>query len=145
MKLGICSDHAGYQLKEQVKGWLAAMQIECVDYGTHSEERCDYPDYAHQLAFAIQMGTVDRGIAICGTGNGMAMTLNKYNVIRAGLAWNEDIAKLIRAHNDANVLVMPARFIETAEAERCLHAFLDTPFEGGRHKERIDKIALPSC
>ena len=76
MKLGICSDHAGYQLKEQVKEWLAAMQIECVDYGTHSEERCDYPDYAHQLAFAVQMGTVDRGIAICGTGNGMAMTLN---------------------------------------------------------------------
>ena len=132
MKVGICADHAGYRLKEQIKEQLITLQIEYVDFGTHSEDRCDYPDYAHQLALAVQSNHGECGIAICGTGNGMAMTLNKYGAIRAGLAWSEEIAKLVRAHNDANVLVLPARFIETAEAVRCLQAFLDTSFEGGR-------------
>lgn len=140
MKYGICADHAGYALKEMVKGMLDTLGISYTDYGTDSEERCDYPDHAHRLASGLRSGEVERGIAICGTGNGMAMTLNKYPFIRAGLAWSEEIAQLVRAHNDANVLVLPARFILAEEAEKCLNAFVRTPFEEGRHRGRIDKM-----
>lgn len=112
------------------------------DFGTCSTDSCDYPDFAHPLAEALEAGQVYPGIAICGSGNGIAMTLNKHQGIRAALCWTEEIARLAREHNDANILVMPGRFISLEEATRAVEAFLNTPFEGGRHQQRIDKIPL---
>lgn len=140
--IGLCCDHAGYELKEYVKQILESKGITCKDFGTHSTESCDYPDFAHPLAYAIEAGEVYPGIAICGSGNGIAMTLNKHQGIRAALCWQEEIAKLAREHNDANILVMPGRFIDREEATRTLEAFLNTPFEGGRHIRRIEKIPM---
>jgi ribose 5-phosphate isomerase B len=139
---GICSDHAGYELKEFVKDWLEAKGCSYKDFGTHSAESCDYADFAHPLAEAVEAGTCSRGIAVCGSGNGINMTLNKHQGIRAALCWTEEIARLARQHNDANILVMPARFISTAEAEKVMSIFFSTGFEGGRHQERIDKIPV---
>lgn len=140
-KWGICCDHAGYDLKEEVKQMLAQRGIECEDFGAFSIERVDYPDYAHLLGEALTTGKVQRGIAICGSGNGISMTMNKYPKVRAALCWSPEIASLARAHNDANVLSMPARFISTEEAEEILDQFLGTDFEGGRHIQRIEKIS----
>lgn len=140
--IGLCCDHAGYELKEYVKQILESKGITCKDFGTHSTESCDYPDFAHPLAYAVEAGEVYPGIAICGSGNGIAMTLNKHQGIRAALCWQEEIAKLAREHNDANILVMPGRFIDLEEATRTLEAFLNTPFEGGRHIRRIEKIPM---
>lgn len=140
--LGLSSDHAGYELKEYVKQLLDSKGIAYKDYGTCTPESCDYPDFAHPLALAVESGEVYPGIAICGSGNGIAITLNKHQGIRAALCWQEDIASLARAHNDANILVMPGRFISQEEATRIVEAFLNTPFEGGRHQRRIDKIPL---
>ena len=140
--LGLCCDHAGYELKEYVKQILDSKGLAYKDFGTCSTESCDYPDFAHPLAHAVEAGEVYPGIAICGSVNGIAMTLNKHQGIRAGLCWQEDIAQLARAHNDANILVMPGRFISQEEATRTVEAFLNTPFEGGRHIRRIDKIPL---
>lgn len=140
MKIGICSDHAGLEYKTKLISYLVGKGHTVVNFGTDSTDSCDYPDYAHALGHALEQGSVDVGIAMCGTGNGMAMTLNHYRGIRAGLAWNVAIARLIRAHNDANVLVMPARFISYRMAVTILRTFLSTPFEGGRHQRRIDKI-----
>ena len=137
--LGLCCDHAGYELKEYVKQILDSKVLAYKDFGTCSTESCDYPDFAHPLAHAVEAGEVYPGIAICGSGNGIAMTLNKHQGIRAALCWQEDIAQLARAHNDAN---MPGRFISQEEATRTVEAFLNTPFEGGRHIRRIDKIPL---
>ena len=140
--IGLCSDHAGFELKEQVKAWLESKGLSYQDFGTHSTDSCDYPDYAHPMAQAVEAGNVYPGIAICGTGNGIGMTLNKHQGIRAALCWNAEIAQLARAHNDANVLVMPGRFISWDEAEKILEAFFATEFEGGRHQRRIDKIPV---
>lgn len=140
--LGLSCDHAGYELKEFVKQILDKKGLAYKDFGTCSTESCDYPDFAHPLALAIEAGEVYPGIAICGSGNGIAMTLNKHQGIRAALCWEEEIAQLARAHNDANILVMPGRFISQEEATRAVEAFLNTPFEGGRHQRRIDKIPL---
>lgn len=140
--IGLSSDHAGVELKEHVKQLLDAKGLVYKDFGTCSTDSCDYPDFAHPLALAVEAGEVYPGIAICGTGNGIAMTLNKHQKIRAGLCWNAEIAQLARAHNDANILVMPGRFISKEEATKVVDAFLDTPFEGGRHQRRIDKIPL---
>lgn len=140
-KIGIACDHAGYEMKEFLVGYLDAMGYEVLDFGAHSPERVDYPDYAHALAAAIETGELERGIGLCGSGEGMAMTLNKHQGIRAGLCWNTEVATLIRQHNDANVLVLPARFVTNDEAVAMLDAFLNTPFEGGRHQARIEKIA----
>ena len=140
--IGLCSDHAGFELKEQVKTWLESKGLSYQDFGTHSTDSCDYPDYAHPMAQAVEAGNVYPGIAICGTGNGIGMTLNKYQGIRAALCWNAEIAQLARAHNDANVLVMPGRFISWDEAEKILEVFFATEFEGGRHQRRIDKIPV---
>lgn len=140
--IGICSDHAGFELKEFIKQLLDAKGLAYKDFGTFSAESCDYPDFAHALAHAIEVGEVYPGIAACGSGNGIAMALNKHQEIRAALCWNEDLAALARAHNDSNVLVMPGRFITTEEATRILEAFLTTSFEGGRHQLRINKIPL---
>lgn len=140
--IGLAADHAGFETKEFVRGLLDAKGIAYKDFGTFSTESFDYPDAAHPLAKAIEEGEVYPGIAVCGSGNGIAMTLNKHQGIRAALCWNAEIARLARAHNDANVLVLPGRFISEEEAAKALDIFLATPFEGGRHQRRIDKIPV---
>ena len=140
--IGLTSDHAGFELKEFIKSVLDKKEIAYKDFGTYSTASVDYPDYAHQLATAIQNGEVESGITVCGSGNGMAITLNKHKGIRAGLCWEEEIAQLVRAHNDANVLVLPGRYISEPEVKLCVIAFLETPFEGGRHQNRVDKIEI---
>lgn len=142
MKIGMASDHAGYEYKTRLVELLKKKGYEVVDFGTDSEVSCDYPDYAHPLAEAVEKGKVDLGVALCGTGNGMSITLNKHQAVRAGLAWNSEIGRLVKAHNNANVLVMPARFISYPMATRILNTWLSTQFEGGRHQRRIDKIPV---
>jgi ribose 5-phosphate isomerase B len=139
--IGLASDHAGFEHKEAIKKHLEKRGLNYMDFGAGSTARADYPDYAHRLGEAIKNNVIEMGVALCGTGNGMAMTLNKYPSIRAGLAWNVEVAELVSAHNNANVLVLPARFVTQEEAVRIIDAYLDTPFEGGRHLERIRKIA----
>lgn len=141
-KLGICSDHAGYELKEYLKQVLDEKGIAYQDFGTYSAESSDYPDFAHPMALAVETGEVYPGIAMCGSGNGIAMTLNKHQGIRAAISWEAELARLGRAHNDANVVVLPARFISREEAKKVVEAFLETPFEGGRHEKRICKIPV---
>lgn len=140
MIIGICNDHAGVDFKNKIIRLLKSRGIEVVNFGTDTLASVDYPDYAHALASAVESGKVDLGIAICGTGNGMAITLNKHAGIRAGLAWDKEIGALVKAHNNANVLVLPARFIPYRTASLIVRTWLDTPFEGGRHQKRIDKI-----
>ena len=140
--IGFCSDHAGFELKEYLKTVLSGRGWECKDFGTYSTDSCDYPDFAHPLALAVEAGEVYPGIAICGTGNGISMTLNKHQGIRAALCWSAEIAALARAHNDANVLSMPGRFLTKEEAVKIVEAFFETPYEGGRHQRRIDKIPV---
>ncbi|MBS5437545.1 MAG: ribose 5-phosphate isomerase B [Prevotella sp.] len=140
--IALASDHAGFELKAIVEGYLEARGVAYKDFGTDSAESCDYPDFAHPAARAVESGECSMGIAMCGTGNGIAMTLNKHQGIRAALCWNKEIAALARQHNDANVLVMPARFIDAVTALAIVDTFLDTPFEGGRHQRRIDKIPV---
>ena len=141
-KIGLACDHAGFKLKEFVKTYLKRNGLEWEDFGTNSEESCDYPDYAHALATAIERGELKRGITICGSGEGICMTLNKHQQVRAALVWIPEIAHLSRQHNDANVLCMPGRFITEEEAENIMNEFLNTPFEGGRHTRRINKIPV---
>lgn len=140
--IGICSDHAGYELKQFVKSWLDTKGLKYKDFGTYSIESCDYPDFAHPLAYAIENEECYPGIAICGSGNGINMTLNKHQGIRAALCWTKEIAHLARQHNDANILVMPGRFVTTEEANRIMTEFFKTSFDGGRHQRRIDKIPI---
>ena len=139
-KIGIASDHAGYEMKEFLVGYLDAMGYEVLDFGTHSPDSVDYADFAHPLAEAIENGELERGIALCGSGEGMTMTLNKHQGIRAGLAWEPEIASLIRRHNNANMLAMGAGMIGKNMAERIVEVFLSTEFEGGRHEKRIAKL-----
>lgn len=140
--IGLASDHAGYALKQFVKEYLDEKGLPYKDYGTLNEESCDYPDFGHALARGIEQGEVFPGIAICGSGEGISMTLNKHQQIRAGLAWQPEIAHLIRQHNDANVLVMPGRFIDNDMARRIMDEFFQTDFEGGRHQRRVEKIPV---
>ncbi|MCD8312732.1 MAG: RpiB/LacA/LacB family sugar-phosphate isomerase [Bacteroidales bacterium] len=140
MKIGICNDHAGVDYKNKLSEYLRGKGHEVVNFGTDSCESMDYTDVAHPLAEAVSAGQVDLGIAFCGTGNGMAITLNKHQKIRAGLAWNAEIGSLVKRHNNANILVMPARFITFDEVLAITDAWLDREFEGGRHQRRIDKI-----
>ncbi|MCQ2141162.1 MAG: RpiB/LacA/LacB family sugar-phosphate isomerase [Bacteroidales bacterium] len=142
MKIGICSDHAGVEYKAKLISYLLGKGYEVVNFGTDSEDSCDYADFAHPLANAVEKGEVDKGIAICGTGNGMAITLNHHQGIRAGLAWGTEIGRLVKAHNDANVLVMPARFISYRMVVNITRTWLNTEFEGGRHERRIAKIPV---
>ncbi len=139
--IGLCCDHAGFPLKEFVKDVLTKKGLAYKDFGTYSTDSCDYPDFAHKMAEAIEAGEVYPGIAICGSGNGISMTLNKHKGVRAALCWQEELATLARAHNDANVLSMPGRFISNEEALKIVEAFLNTPFEGGRHVRRVEKIS----
>jgi len=140
MKIGIASDHAGFELKEILKKELTSNGYEVEDFGTHSSQSMDYPDVAHPLATSVENGTTPVGIAICGSGNGISMTVNKHSGIRAALCWNEELAKLARNHNNANILSLPARFITPDEAVRILHSFLSASFDGGRHEARVNKI-----
>ena len=141
-KLAICSDHAGYELKSIVEGYLLSQGIESEDFGCYSAESCDYADFAHPCALAIEEGRDYPGIGICGSGNGISMTLNKHQGIRAAICWTVELARLARAHNDANVLVLPARFIEPTLALAIVDTFLNTPFDGGRHERRIAKMPV---
>ena len=140
--IGLASDHAGYELKQYVKQYLEEQGITYKDYGTYTAESCDYPDFAHALANGMKAGEVERGIAICGSGEGISMTLNKHQHIRAALVWVPEIAKMTRMPNDANVLVMPGRYISCDTAREIMNQFLNTPFEGGRHVRRIEKIPV---
>lgn len=141
-KIAFASDHAGFALKQFLIDYVRSKGYEVEDFGTHSEESCDYPDYAHPAAEAVESGSCDFGIGMCGSGEGMQITLNKHQGIRAGLCWRPDIAALTRQHNNANFLVLPARFISNDEAIAIVDAYLTTPFEGGRHERRIEKIPL---
>ena len=141
MTIGICNDHAGVEYKEKLSRMLEKEGYTVVNFGTDTPVSVDYPDYAHALAEAVEAGKVALGIALCGTGNGMAITLNKHQGIRAGLAWASEIGRLVKAHNNANVLVLPARFIPYRTAANIVRTWLTTPFEGGRHQRRIDKMA----
>ena len=140
MKIWIGSDHAGYTLKEQVKVYLDQMNAVLTDVGTYSEESMDYPDIAHPVANAVSNGDADLGILICGSANGVAISANKHVGIRAALCWLPEIATLARSHNNANILCLPARFIDTDTAKEIVDCFLQTPFEGGRHEKRVAKI-----
>lgn len=142
VKAAICSDHAGYELKCIVEGYLESQHIEYKDFGTFSGDSCDYADFAHPAANAVESGECYPGIAMCGSGNGINMTLNKHQGIRAALCWTPELARLARAHNNANVVVMPARFISPEVAIEIIDTFLSTEFEGGRHQNRIDKIPV---
>jgi ribose 5-phosphate isomerase B len=141
-KIIIASDHAGFRLKEKLVRWLITSRYEVKDLGCFSEDSVDYPDYAHPLSVAVEKGDFDYGITICGSGNGINMVNNKHQKIRSAVCWNEEISRLARSHNDANICALPGRFINEAEAILIVRTFLNTPFEGGRHKKRIDKIPL---
>lgn len=140
--VGLACDHAGYEIKEFIKQYLEEKGISYKDYGTNSTSSCDYPDHAHALANGIERGDVYPGIGVCGSGEGMSMTLNKHQGIRAGLAWSPEIAHLTRLHNDANVLVLPGRFVDKETTRKILDEFFSTDFEGGRHGRRIAKIRI---
>lgn len=140
--IGIASDHAGYEMKSMVKEYLKEKGFEVKDYGTHSSESTDYADYAHPLGDAISRGEITRAIAFCGSGNGINITLNRHAGVRSAYSWNPEIARLGRAHNDANVCAMPARFLSPEQVKEIVDVFLTTKFEGGRHQRRIDKIDL---
>ena len=139
-KIGVASDHAGYPLKQFVMQNLEEKGYPVEDYGTWSDSSCDYTDFGHALAEGIEHDVVNVGIGICGSGQGMAMTLNKHQGVRAGIAWCPDIAQLIRQHNDANVIVLPGRFVTNTEAEKILDTFFKATFEAGRHQRRVEKI-----
>lgn len=141
MKIAIGADHAGYNLKEQLIPVLKGLNCEIIDVGTHSAESVDYPDFAHPVAKSVEEKECAFGILICGSGNGVNITANKHQGIRSALCWNVEISKLARQHNDANIIALPARYIGFKEASEMVEAFISTPFEGGRHSKRVDKIS----
>ena len=143
MKIAFASDHAAFDLKSIIMPYVEAKGYEIVDFGTYSPDSCDYADFAHPAARAVESGECDFGIAMCGSGNGIQMTLNKHQKIRAPLCWLPELAALARQHNDANFLVLPARFISVEDAREIVDAYLSSQFEGGRHAKRIAKI--PVC
>lgn len=143
MEIPIGSDHAGFELKKNIISYLKGLGYEVKDYGTFSEESCDYPEYAHAVCEHIKNNPKTLGVLICGSGNGISMTANKHQHIRAALSWTPEIARMARLHNDANIVSMPARFITLEEAKEIVAVFLKTEFEGGRHQRRVDKI--PTC
>jgi ribose 5-phosphate isomerase B len=143
MRISIGSDHAGYELKEKVKQYINSKKsIEVNDWGCYSEERCDYPDFAHAVAKDVSEEKCDFGILICGSGNGINMSANKWSSVRSALCWNSEIANMARLHNDANILTMPGRYISEEEAFKCVDEFINTGFEGGRHEDRVAKISI---
>ena len=138
--IGIAADHAGFAYKEEIKKHLISQGYIMIDFGTFSNDSMDYPDVAHPLAFAVERGEVTVGIALCGSGNGINMTLNKHQGVRSALCWTPEIAALARKHNDSNICALPARFITIELAFEIINVFLHTPFEGGRHQRRVEKI-----
>lgn len=142
ISISIGSDHAGFELKKQIIDYLKNKSFIVIDKGCFSEERADYPDFAHHTAESVITKESEFGILMCGSGNGINMTANKHKGIRAALCWTSEIAAMARQHNDANVLVLPARYITISEALKCVDVFLTEKFEGGRHQERIEKIDL---
>lgn len=140
--IAMASDHAGYSLKKEIEKFLESKGYQIKDFGTFSEDSCDYADFAHPAAEAVEKGQYPFGIAMCGSGNGIQMTLNKHQGIRAALCWTPELAALARQHNDANFLVLPARFISVEEAKKIVDAYLNASFEGGRHLKRIEKIPV---
>ena len=142
MRIGLACDHAGFEYKEQLKEYLYSKGKEIKDFGCYSLESVDYPDFAHQLAESIERGENEIGIQFCGTGNGINMSANKHQGIRAALCWNSHIAEQARLHNNANVLTMPARVLKWEEVKKIVDIFLKTDFEGGRHQKRVEKIKI---
>ena len=140
MRVYLGSDHAGYEMKEALKPYFAKRGIDLVDVGTDSEDSVDYPDFAHQVAQGVASGDADRGVLVCGSGIGMAMAANKVEGVRAAMITDPELARMMRLHNDANVVTLGGRYIPRELAEEILDAFLDTEFEGGRHQRRVDKI-----
>ena len=141
MKVALGGDHAGFEYKKEIIAKLEADGVEVEDFGPFSLESCDYPDFVHPVADAVENDDVDFGIIICGSGNGVAMTANKHQGIRAALAWDTEIAELARTHNDANIVSIPARYVSLDKAVKIADVFLKTDFEGGRHQRRVDKIS----
>lgn len=141
MKIAIGCDHAGFPYKDDLVAMLQAQGHMVQDFGTHSLDSVDYPDFAHQVALAVESGQAEYGVLLCGSGNGVAITANKHQGIRCALCWTEELAALARQHNDANVLALPARFIPEILAQAMVRIFISTPFEGGRHARRVEKIA----
>ena len=141
MKISIGNDHAGPDYKKAIVQYLEKQGYEIINHGTDTFESVDYPDFGHEVAYDIQIKNADLGIVICGSGNGIAMTANKHQDVRAALCWTKEIAELARLHNDANVISIPARFTSIEQAVQMVETFLTTPFEGGRHAKRVNKIA----
>lgn len=139
LKIAIGADHAGYDYKVAIAKWLNAYNLK--DFGTYSPDSVDYPDFAHPVASAVESGEFDFGILICGSANGVAITANKHQGIRAAICWNDELASLARKHNNANIVCIPARFISIEDAEKIVKTFMETEFEGGRHANRVNKIA----
>lgn len=142
LKIAIGCDHAGYSTKEEVKRYLEDAGHQVWDFGTHSEDSVDYPDFAHPLAKSVEKGDYDFGFLFCGSGNGVNIVANKYSGIRSALCWNDEISRLARLHNNANICAIPARYVDFHEAKLIAKTFLDTGFEGGRHMKRVDKIPI---
>lgn len=141
MRIALGGDHAGFEYKKELIAFLQSHSIETKDFGPFTADSVDYPDFVHPVATAVENGEFDFGILICGSANGVAMTANKHQGIRAGIAWDKELAQLTRAHNNANILCLPARFISLEVAKECTKAFIETPFEGGRHQNRVNKIS----
>lgn len=139
--IAIGSDHAGYDYKEDLISFLEGKGLPFKDFGTHSKDSVDYPDFAHPVAKAVEDGEASFGVLICGSANGVAITANKHQGVRAAICWGEELAQLAREHNNANVLCIPARFVREGDAEKMLNIFINTAFEGGRHENRVNKIS----
>ncbi|MFN0138804.1 MAG: ribose 5-phosphate isomerase B [Pyrinomonadaceae bacterium] len=140
MKIALAADHAGFDEKEKIKKTLDELGVEYADMGTNSSESVDYPDFARKVGEAVAKGDVDQGMLFCGSGTGMAISANKVHGVRAAVAWNEEIARLAREHNNANVLALPARFTSSDEMDKIVRAWFAADFEGGRHERRVEKI-----
>lgn len=140
LPVALGADHAGFEYKQELINWLQEQHFTTKDFGTYSLDSVDYPDFAHPTATAVESGDYAFGILICGSANGVAITANKHQHIRAALCWKEEIAALARQHNDANIICIPARFVTLDEAKQMVKTFMDTAFEGGRHQKRVDKI-----
>lgn len=140
-KIAIGADHAGFEYKNKISAYLKDAGYEILDFGTHSADSVDYPDFAHPVATSVESGEAERGILVCGSGQGVCITANKHQGIRAALAWEPEIAKLSRVHNNVNILCLPSRFITENVAFECVNIFLNTEFEGGRHIDRVGKIS----
>lgn len=139
--IAIGSDHAGFEYKEQLAKFLEAKGYRVKDMGVYENKSADYPDFAHPVSYAVEKREVSSGVLVCGSGNGVAITANKHQGIRAALCWRNDIAKLARQHNNANIICLPSRFVGVEEAKEMVETFLSTEFEGGRHQTRVDKIS----